>query len=95
MLDFDTGSWPAAVAELEEETGELPALHGENLADELAAYYAPVPCEDHFVSDLENHARRKEIQRARRKRWAKRARAEWWVPHPEPTYPEDRRLGGD
>jgi len=74
---------------------DIKTVHGENLADELAAYYAPVPCEDHFVSDLENHARRKEIQRARRKRWAKRARAEWWVPHPEPKYPEDRRLGGD
>mgnify|MGYP004192818707 CR=1 FL=1 len=54
--------WAAAMAKHDDSFAGLAA--------ELAAYYAPLPCEDRFVLDLQNHARRKETQRARRKRWA-------------------------
>ena len=70
----------------------VTGLYGECLAEELCSYYAPLPCEDHFAVDLENSARRKIIQRERRKRWAKRNRAEWWQPHPSYTCGHDTRL---
>ena len=42
--------------------------YGEGLAEELAAYYAPLPCEDKFAVDIDGETARRLLQRERRKR---------------------------
>jgi hypothetical protein len=56
----------------------------ESLVSELAAYYAPVPCQSEpAFEDRHEHIQRKEVQRQRRARWAKRQRSALWVAHPD------------
>lgn len=50
-------------------------VYGEGLAEELAAYYAPVPCEDKLAADIDGETARRLIQRERRKRWKNRVQA--------------------
>ena len=51
----------------------------ESLASELAAYYAPVLCQSEpTFADRDPRTQRKDIQRQRRQRWAKRERSALW-----------------
>ena len=52
--------------------------YGEGLAEELAAYYERVPCEEDFPADIDGDTARRLIQRERRKRWRNRERKQWW-----------------
>ena len=53
----------------------VKTVYGERLADELAAYYAPVPCEEKFAEDIGGETARRLVQRERRKRWKNRVQA--------------------
>ena len=53
----------------------MKTVYGERLADELAAYYAPVPCEEKFAEDIGGETARRLVQRERRKRWKNRVQA--------------------
>ena len=51
----------------------------ERLVAELAAYYAPVPCESApNFADQDERTQRKDIQRERRARWQKRQYSDLW-----------------
>ena len=50
------------------------------LVTELAAYYAPVPCESEATFALrDERTQRRDIQAQRKARWQKRVRSELWV----------------
>ena len=74
----------------------ITSHYGEALARELAAYYEPVEDESTMADDIDDFTKRKLVQRARRKRWAKRARAGLLVgdrrlfsPHPTAGRPDN------
>ncbi|KAL1515173.1 hypothetical protein AB1Y20_004241 [Prymnesium parvum] len=56
--------------------------HRERLIEEVAAYCAPVRCQQESSFPLRSpEVQRKEIQRQRRERWRKRERSSLWVAH--------------
>ena len=58
-------------------------IRRETLASEIAAYYAPVPCESEpTFGDRDPDTQRKDIQTQRKARWKKRERSALWVESP-------------